>query len=151
MDIIPDVCCFAGLLMNINGRPVPFLLKSLAQSFPQHPSPTLIALHDNLTLPPLSVGKPRSGVTHQGHGGLSSIESSLKSKDFWRLGLGIGRGGNGPGGGVVKWVLSELSREEKGYWGEGGGEGVDRIADVIFDMAERLRKADSPKIKVVKK
>jgi PTH1 family peptidyl-tRNA hydrolase len=131
--------------MNINGRPLPFLLRTLSAShpLPTYAPPTLIALHDNLTLHPLTVGKPRIGVSAQGHGGLSSIESSLKTKDFWRLGLGIGRGGNAPGdGGVVKWVLSELGRDEKAFW---EAEGVDRVAEVVEGMVDKLKRGDTGK------
>jgi PTH1 family peptidyl-tRNA hydrolase len=130
--------------MNLNGRPVPFLLRSLGSSFPLESPPTLIALHDNLTIPPLTLGKLRHGVSHQGHGGLSSIESSLKTKDFWRMGLGIGRGS---GGGVVNWVMSELTIAEKTFWER---QGADEVGMVVREMVERLRQGDTGKVKVKK-
>lgn len=122
--------------MNISARPLPFLLRTLSTTYPQHPPPILVALHDNLTLPPLSIGKPRSGVSAQGHGGLLSVEKALGTKDYYRLGLGIGRGGNAVGGGGVQgWVLSELNREERGYW---DGDGAGEVGDVLEGLVGRL-------------
>ena len=122
--------------MNISGRPLPFILRTLPNLYPHSAPPTLIALADNLTLPPLSIGKLRYGVSHQGHGGLKSVEASLGGDGFWRLGLGIGRGGeSGPGAGVVGWVMSDLSRDEKGFW---EGQGAAEVGEVLGEMARRL-------------
>ena len=72
----------------------------------------------------------------------------MKTKDFWRLGLGIGRGGNAPGdGGVVKWVLSELGRDEKAFW---EAEGVDRVAEIVEGMVDKLKRGGTSKGKAKK-
>lgn len=131
--------------MNINGEPLPRLLKdwtpSSSESFAHAPAaaaaspPILIALHDNITLPPLSVGKPRCNVSPQGHGGLTSMTTCLKTKDFWRIGLGIGRSNSK---GVAEWVLSGLSSQERAFWqGIGIGDLVDRLETVLTTVEKQ--------------
>lgn len=64
------------------------------------------------------------------------MEKALGTKDYYRLGLGIGRGGNAVGGGGVQgWVLSELNREERGYW---DGDGAGEVGDVLEGLVGRL-------------
>jgi peptidyl-tRNA hydrolase len=133
--------------MNIAGRPLPFLLRS-AHELPhvlsatsEHPEveidpATLIVLHDSLEIPPMTLTKPRRNVGPQGHNGLRSIEASLGTRDFWRVGLGIGRpsGGKSRGDGIRDWVLGDLEpgSDERLFW---EGEGVASICDVIEQIA----------------
>jgi peptidyl-tRNA hydrolase len=124
--------------MNLNGRPVPFLLRSLSNHTGTQP-PILLALHDNLTIPPLTVGKARFNVSSQGHGGLTSIESTLKSKEFWRLGLGVGRNDSQ---GVVGWVMSGLSRDEKLFWEGEGVRGIVREVQGLLGKTKDGRPMD---------
>lgn len=133
--------------MNIAGRPLPFLLRS-AHELPhvlsatsEHPEvaidpPTLIVMHDSLEIPPMTLTKPRRNVGPQGHNGLRSIEASLGTRDFWRVGLGIGRpsGGKSRGDGIRDWVLGDLESgsDERLFW---EGEGVASICDIIKQIA----------------
>lgn len=134
--------------MNIAGRPLPFLLK-LAHELPHissattdhadfdiDPTPTLVVLHDSLEIPPMTLTKPRRNVGPQGHNGLRSIESSLGTRDFWRVGLGIGRpsGGKSRGDGIRDWVLGDLeaNSDERLFW---EGEGVASICDILNQIA----------------
>lgn len=114
--------------MNVCGRPLPFLLRT--SSIDKSHSPVIpLILHDNLTLSPQTLGKIRYNVSHQGHGGLKSVEKATGSPSFHRLGLGIGRSGS-----VVDWVLSEMSGTEKGYW---EGEGAALLASEIVTFAAK--------------
>lgn len=134
--------------MNIAGRPVPFLLKS-ADALPHvkkvsgqlgglvvDPSPTLVVLHDSLETPPMALTKPRRNVGPQGHNGLRSIEGVLGTRDFWRIGLGIGRpsGGKSRGDGITDWVLGEIKSDsdERIFW---EGEGVAAITRCLDQIA----------------
>lgn len=135
--------------MNIAGRPLPFLLRS-AHGLPHvlstaaaHPDlaietrrPMLIVLHDSLETAPMTLTKPRRNVGPQGHNGLRSVESALGTRDFWRVGLGIGRpsGGKSRGEGIRDWVLGDLNpdSEERLFW---EGEGVASICSVINQLA----------------
>jgi peptidyl-tRNA hydrolase len=137
-----------GVLMNIAGRPVPFLLKS-ADILPHvkkaaghvgvleiDASPTLVVLHDSLEIPPMTLTKPRRNVGPQGHNGLRSIEGVLGTRDFWRIGLGIGRpsGGKSRGDGIADWVLSDIKpdSDERIFW---EGEGVAAIRRSLDQIA----------------
>lgn len=144
----PNSISALGVLMNIAGRPVPFLLKS-ADTLPHvkkasgqlggleiDPSPTLVVLHDSLEIPPMTLTKPRRNVGPQGHNGLRSIEAALGTRDFWRIGLGIGRpsGGKSRGDGIADWVLSDIKpdSDERIFW---EGEGVAAIRDCLDQIA----------------
>lgn len=134
--------------MNIAGRPLPFLLRSANElphvistttdhaSLQVDPSPTLVVLHDSLEIPPMTLTKPRRNVGPQGHNGLRSVEASLGTRDFWRIGLGIGRpsGGKSRGDGIRDWVLGDLEpgSEERLFW---EGEGVASICDALTRIA----------------
>lgn len=96
----------------------------------------LIVLHDSLETAPMTLTKPRRNVGPQGHNGLRSVESALGTRDFWRVGLGIGRpsGGKSRGEGIRDWVLGDLNpdSEERLFW---EGEGVASICSVINQLA----------------
>ncbi|KAJ9098464.1 hypothetical protein QFC19_006331 [Naganishia cerealis] len=81
------------------------------------PDVTLVVLHDSLEIPPMALTKPRRNVGPQGHNGLRSIEAALGTRDFWRIGLGIGRpsGGKGRGDGVRDWGGSTEVEVDKVY------------------------------------
>jgi PTH1 family peptidyl-tRNA hydrolase len=117
--------------MNILGPLVPPLLSSLPSAAAR---PTLLVLHDSLSANPMSIVVPRTNVSAQGHNGLRSCEASLKSKDYWRMGLGIGRPQGSGKGGVSEWVLGKLSLDERLYW---EGEGVQRVMREIEGWARK--------------
>jgi hypothetical protein len=144
----PYVTLPSGVLMNIAGRPVPFLLKS-TDTLPHvkkaagqlggleiDPTPTLVVLHDSLEILPMTLTKPRRNVGPQGHNGLRSIEGVLGTRDFWRIGLGIGRpsGGKSRGDGIADWVLSDIKpdSDERIFW---EGEGVAAIRRSLGQIA----------------
>ncbi|HVE91552.1 MAG TPA: aminoacyl-tRNA hydrolase [Actinomycetota bacterium] len=71
--------------MNESGPPVARLLRK-AGAKPE----SLLVVHDELDLP-LGRVRLKSGGGTGGHRGLESIASSLRSRDFLRLRIGIGR------------------------------------------------------------
>ncbi|MDR2661949.1 MAG: aminoacyl-tRNA hydrolase [Treponema sp.] len=102
--------------MNLSGRAV-----RAAASFFKIPPPGIIAVHDELELPPGTVSLKYGGGLG-GHNGLRSMKAELGTADFWRLRIGIGRppgrlpgegGPPGSGGDVAGWVLSDFSAAEK--------------------------------------
>jgi len=81
----------------------------------------IIVIHDELELPLGCVSLKFSGGLG-GHNGLRSMNKNFGSADFWRLRLGIGRpdsrlpgegGPEGSGDGIVDWVLSDFSKNER--------------------------------------
>jgi len=121
---------FSGVVARVRGQHDLFLLKSqtyynltgkavqaLAQFFRIEPA-EILAVHDELDLPPGGVKMKQGGGT-AGNNGLKSIQSQLGSQDFWRLRLGIGHprefaakfGADAPE--VVDYVLHAPARDEQ--------------------------------------
>lgn len=98
--IAAQLRCF----MNLSGTPT----QALAQFF-KVPSGNIIIAHDELELPLGEVRLHRGGGDH-GHNGLKSISQALKTKDYFRLALGIGR----PPGRMdpARYVLKPFPRAE---------------------------------------
>ncbi|MDR1307686.1 MAG: aminoacyl-tRNA hydrolase [Treponema sp.] len=101
--------------MNLSGRAV-----RAAASFFKIPPRGIIAVHDELELPPGTVSLKYGGGLG-GHNGLRSMKAELGTADFWRLRIGIGRppgrlpgegGPPGSGGDVAGWVLSDFSKTD---------------------------------------
>lgn len=98
--IAAQLRCF----MNLSGTPTQALAK-----FFKVPSGNIIIAHDELELPLGEVRLHRGGGDH-GHNGLKSISQALKTKDYFRLALGIGR----PPGRMdpARYVLKPFPRAE---------------------------------------
>ncbi|RRD60516.1 aminoacyl-tRNA hydrolase [Leucobacter sp. OH1287] len=91
--------------MNLSGGPVSQIL-----SFYGLEVDRLIVLHDELDIPFDSV-KLKNGGGHGGHNGLRSIAASLKTPDFTRVRIGIGRP---PGSGdPAAFVLTPFNKTEQ--------------------------------------
>jgi PTH1 family peptidyl-tRNA hydrolase len=90
--------------MNISGGSV-----SLAIKFFRIPLSELVVVHDDIDLDFGEVRK-QFAVGAAGHRGIESIISSLGTKDFWRIRIGIGRPVNAQP--VEDFVLSNFSEEE---------------------------------------
>lgn len=98
--IAAQLRCF----MNLSGTPAQALAK-----FFKVPSGNIIIAHDELELPLGEVRLHRGGGDH-GHNGLKSLSQALKTKDYFRLALGIGR----PPGRMdpARYVLKPFPRAE---------------------------------------
>lgn len=90
--------------MNLSGAAVvPFLAKH------QLPNENLLVALDQMDLPPGRARiKPKG--SNAGHNGLKSLESCLKSSEFKRLYLGIGRPSNGK---IIEHVLGVPDPRDK--------------------------------------
>ena len=103
--------------MNLSGNAV----SALARANGISPSGILI-VHDDMDLP---VGRMRIrlGGGAAGHNGIKSIIESLGTESFVRLRIGIGR--NVRSGGMVDYVLSPVTEEERSI--------LDRVVDAAAD------------------
>jgi PTH1 family peptidyl-tRNA hydrolase len=90
--------------MNVSGPPIGKLVRKVARG-PQD----LVVCHDELDLPFGRLRFKEGGGT-AGHNGLESICASLRSKDFLRLRIGIGKPPSAPEG--RNFVLGKLGPEE---------------------------------------
>ena len=71
--------------MNLSGGPVAALRLVL-----QDPDDRILVMHDELDLP-FGTIRLKLGGGDNGHNGLRSISSALRTKDYYRLRIGIGR------------------------------------------------------------
>lgn len=102
----------ADTFYNLTGKAV----QSLTQ-FYRIPVEEILAVHDELDLPPGGVKLKQGGGT-AGNNGLKSIQSQLSDSNFWRLRIGIGHprefaakfGADAPE--VVDYVLRPPAKEE---------------------------------------
>lgn len=101
-------------LMNVSGKPV----KAAWRAFLRELTPEeqeralLVILHDELEKPLGKIKVKKTGGV-AGHNGLTSIVSSLGTKDFYRIGIGIGRPVSRDSSDVSKYVLSRFTSYEK--------------------------------------
>ncbi len=90
-------------MMNLSGKAV-----SEASSFFKLETENILVVHDDLELP-LGEARMQKGGGLQGHNGLKDIKTHLKSTDFYRLRIGIGRPVHND---VRNWVLSPFKSDE---------------------------------------
>src|SRR5262245_371386 len=92
--------------MNESGRSV----AAAARYFKVQPD-GLLVVHDDVDLEPARLQARRGGGL-AGHNGLRSVAQHLRSQDFLRLRIGVGRPGRGDPRTVSDWVLSAFAPEE---------------------------------------
>ncbi|MDR2517124.1 MAG: aminoacyl-tRNA hydrolase [Spirochaetaceae bacterium] len=115
-------------------------------SFFRIPPERVIAVHDELELPPGVVGLKFGGGLG-GHNGLRSLRACLGTPDFWRLRIGIGRPGDrepgrggpeGVHGDISGWVLSPFTAGEKSVLTEVLRAAAEALAAALSSGAESL-------------
>jgi PTH1 family peptidyl-tRNA hydrolase len=116
--------------MNISGAPVLTALRKSSRV----PS-SLIVLHDSIEHRPTALS-PKFGGTAEGHNGVRSIISSLGTKDFFRLRLGIGK----PQSDVAGYVLERLPNFERQFWAP-DGPGLDLVWEHIQKIARKVEQS----------
>jgi PTH1 family peptidyl-tRNA hydrolase len=105
--------------MNDSGRPVARLVRKQGVRPEQ-----LIVVHDELDLAPGRVRLKAGGGT-AGHNGLASIEAALRSRDFLRLRIGVGKPPSAPEG--ADHVLSRLAPDERAAIDRAIDRGIDAL------------------------
>ncbi len=95
----------------------------------------ILVAHDELDLPAGSV-RLKKGGGHGGHNGLRDIISALRSKDFYRLRLGIGHPGHRDQ--VTDYVLSRPSREDQHKTEEAIDLAIGQIDELISGDYQQL-------------
>ncbi len=93
--------------MNRSGRTAQRLISASNLELP-----TLVVIHDDLDIR-LGSFKIQKGVGPKVHHGLESIESSLKTKDFWRIRIGIDNRDSDYEGSGEGYVLSNFEKDEE--------------------------------------
>ena len=91
--------------MNESGRSI-----SAAARFFKVAPEALLVVHDDVDLEPERV-QARLGGGLAGHNGLRSIAQALRTNDFLRLRIGVGRPGRGDRRSVADYVLSKFDPE----------------------------------------
>jgi PTH1 family peptidyl-tRNA hydrolase len=107
--------------MNLSGESVEPLMRLL-----QLQPADILVIADDMDLP---VGRLRLRETggSGGHNGLKSLIQHLRTEDFPRLRIGVGRPSEAQRGAVVDHVLSKFGREE-----------LEPIAEAIHRAAEAV-------------
>ena len=93
--------------MNLSGQAVGRLVEKFDINLDD-----LIVIHDDLDLP-LGRIRVRSGGGPGGHNGIHSIIASLRSQNFTRIRVGIGRPVSGDNDDVISFVLGDFTPEER--------------------------------------
>jgi PTH1 family peptidyl-tRNA hydrolase len=101
----PVVLGIPTTFMNASGRPVARVVRKEGVR-PDH----LVVVQDELDLPP-GVVKLKVGGGTAGHNGLRSIEAALRSRDFLRVRIGVGKPPSKEEG--VDHVLSKFAPGER--------------------------------------
>lgn len=111
--------------MNVSGPPV----GRLARKSGVKPG-DLVICHDELDLP-LGRVRLKAGGGTGGHNGLESVAASLRSRDFIRLRLGIGR--PPPGVDPVRHVLGKFAPDELAELDESIDRGIEGLRTLVRD------------------
>jgi PTH1 family peptidyl-tRNA hydrolase len=82
---LPVIIAKPMSFMNLSGGPV-----NAARGFYKIPPDRLVVLHDELDLP-FGTIRLKLGGGDNGHNGLRSITSALRTRDYYRVRFGIGR------------------------------------------------------------
>jgi peptidyl-tRNA hydrolase, PTH1 family len=118
--------------MNESGRS----LAAAARFFKVEPG-SLLVVHDDVDLEPGRL-QVRLGGGLAGHNGLRSIAQGLRTNDFLRLRIGIGRPGRGDRRTVSDYVLSNFEAETDVDALVGrAADAVETVASEGFDEAQR--------------
>ena len=101
---VPLLLVVPATFMNVSGGPVASFAKKR-----DVPVDRIVACHDDIDLPFGAIRIKRGGGT-AGHHGLDSLVRALRSRDFFRVRLGVGRppGRQDP----AEFVLEPFSRRE---------------------------------------
>lgn len=123
--------------MNLSGGPVASL-----RDFFKVPTDRIVVVHDELDIP-YGTLRLKLGGGDNGHNGLRSITSSIGSKDYLRVRVGVGRppGRQDP----ADYVLKDFSGAEKkdlGFHVDRAADAVEALLTVPLDAAQNTFHVD---------
>ncbi len=123
--------------MNESGGPV-----ASVRGFYKVPLEQVVVVHDELDIPYGSVRLKRGGGDN-GHNGLRSLTSSLGSRDYLRVRVGIGRppGRQDPADFVLK-DFSSVERRELGFHVDRAADAVEALLTGSLESAQNVFHAD---------
>jgi peptidyl-tRNA hydrolase, PTH1 family len=133
IDGVPVVLGIPTTYMNESGRPIARLVKKEGLRPAQ-----LLIVQDELDLPPGRVRLKEGGGT-AGHNGLRSIEAALRSRDFLRLRIGVGKPPSKEEG--KDHVLSKLAPDERKVIDDSIERGLEAVKVLVrdgFDAAQNF-------------
>jgi PTH1 family peptidyl-tRNA hydrolase len=125
VDGVPVVLAVPTTYVNDSGRPIARLVRKQGIRPDQ-----LLVVQDELDLPP-GVARLKAGGGTAGHNGLRSIEASLRSRDFLRLRIGVGKPPSKEQG--ADHVLSKLAPQDRELIDAAVVRGVDAIHVLVTD------------------
>lgn len=114
---------YSTTYMNVTGQPVAAFAHK-KEIGADH----ILVLHDDLDLPPHTL-RLKKGGGEGGHNGLRSLSSSLKTRDYLRLRMGVGR----PPGRMeaADYVLAVIPPKDREEWEITEGRAADVVVEVI--------------------
>jgi peptidyl-tRNA hydrolase, PTH1 family len=125
---VPVLLTQPGTWMNDSGPPI----ASLARKRGVAPE-RLVVVHDEIDLP-LGAMRIKRGGSTAGHHGLDSIVAALRSPEFFRIRIGVGRPSRRDQN--VDFVLDRFSKREREEAGVLVEEGADAVLSIIDDGLE---------------
>jgi PTH1 family peptidyl-tRNA hydrolase len=122
---VPLLLLFPGTWMNLSGPPVASFARRRGVSVDR-----VIACHDEIDLP-FGALRVKKGGSTAGHHGLDSLVQALRSPDFYRIRLGVGR----PPGreDAVDFVLQPFRKAERDEVERLVADGADAVLSLVTE------------------
>ena len=118
-----------GVYMNKSGESV-----GAAAAFYKIPPREVLVIHDDIELP-FGGWALKKGGGMGGHNGLRSLATSLGSREFYRLRMGVGRP---TGGNVASFVLARFTPQEEAWLPEVLARGCEILEELLRQEPEAL-------------
>ena len=122
------VLAFPTTYMNDSGRAVAALMRRNGVT-----SDRIVIVHDELDLPPATV-RVKVGGGLAGHNGLGSIVQHLRTQEFARVRIGVGKPPSKEHG--ARHVLSGMSRHDRELMDVAIGEAADAVEMLLGEGAQ---------------
>jgi PTH1 family peptidyl-tRNA hydrolase len=120
------VLAFPLTYVNESGQAVRALARRYGIDAPEH----IVIVHDELDLPPATV-RVKAGGGLAGHNGLRSVTQHLKTQDFLRVRIGVGKPPSKEQG--ADHVLSRLPKRQRDLFDVAVQEAADAVELIVLD------------------
>jgi peptidyl-tRNA hydrolase, PTH1 family len=120
------VLAFPLTYVNESGQAVGSLARRYRIEDPEH----IVIVHDELDLPPATV-RVKAGGGLAGHNGLRSVTQHLKTQDFLRVRIGVGKPPSKERG--ADHVLSRLPKRQRDLFDVAVQEAADAVEVIVLD------------------